>query len=331
MMRFRNTFNRILVVIAALVLMVALVSILIFPGVILTTVGEWMLAWGQVFQNGLQWPDIAISALVALLVVFLLALVIYWEVRSRRGEFVRVQRVNGGMAKVSTDSAKEMLEHRLRFVPGVVNIDSQVRARKNRVGVQVQADVIRGTNVPEAANQIIKETQRVFSDDLGLQINGAPEVSVTVVEEGTAAERRDEAEPSTQPTSYTAVPPATESTAGERQRDRERQRERQRKLDHEQEPIHVGEQRTPVVPESPPVEEGTWRVPETEERLHREAEQQEPMKVDEDRHSSASDRNYEDLSAYEQRKVEREEDEEYRPLGPERSDPYDSGKEIRTH
>jgi hypothetical protein len=331
MMRFRNTFNRILVVLAALVLMAALVALLIFPGVILTTVGEWMLAWGQLFQNGQLWPDVAVGVLGAVLVVFLLALVIYWEVRSRRGEFVRVQRVNGGMAKVSTDSAKEMLEHRLRFVPGVANIESQVRAHRNRVGVQVQADVVRGTNVPEAANQIIKETQRVFTDDLGLQIEGAPEVAVTVVEEGAAGERREEAAPSTQPTSYTAVPPAAESDT--RQQQRERERERQRQLEREREPIHVKEERTPVVPEPSPSKEQAWTVPETEESWHHEVEEQEPMQFDEARGWSDSDRDYEDLSAYERDHVELEEEDkdEYHPDGPERSDPYDPGKEIRTH
>jgi hypothetical protein len=335
MMRFRNTFNRVVIVIACLVLMAALVALFIFPGTILTAVGEWMLAWGQIFQDGQVWPDAAIGVLAALLVVFLLGLVIFWQLRSRRGEFVRVQRVNGGMAKVSTESAKEMLEHQLSFVPGVVDIESQVRARGNRVGVQVAANVVRGTNVPEAANQIIKETQRVFTDELGLHIEGAPEVSVTVVREEGAPERQESVAPSRQPTSYTAVPPAVESDdrAEQRQRQREEVRVEERRR-REREAVRVEEEKTPVVPETHDREEQEPGMPaeqEAEDRWLYEDEERESVRFDANTDRTYTDRDYEEPIPFEEDEAEPEEDEIVYPSEGQRPvDPLDHGKETHT-
>jgi hypothetical protein len=332
MMKFRDTFNRVVIVIACLVLIAAVVALVIFPATIFTTVGEWILGWGQVFQNG-DMPEAAIGAVIALVVVLLLALVIIWQVRSRRGEYVRVQRVTGGMAEVRTDSAKEMLEHQLRTIPGVVNIDSQVRARGNRVGVQVAADIVRGSNVPETANQMIKETQRVFTDELGLQVDGAPEVSVTVVREEVAAEQR--AAESPQPASYAEVPPADESDSREprrqrkRQRDREQQRERERQP--EREPVMLEEERTPVVPESYDPEVQQRDEPAAEEAWLHETEEREPQRYNEERGPFEMEPDYEEPVTYETDDIELEDDEEYRLEGHEPADPYDEGKEIRTH
>ncbi len=315
-MKFRDTFNRIVVVIACLVLIAAVVALVAFPTIFITA-GEWLAGLGQIFENG-QTPEVVIGAVVAFLVVLLLAFVIYWQLRSMRGGFVRVQRVTGGTAKVSTKSAKDMLEHQLALVPGVLEIDSQVRARGNRVSVQVEADVRGGTNVPEAANRMIKETQRVFTDELGLQIEGPPEVSVTIVRDEAEVERREEAARSAQPSSYTAV---------EADR-REDVRERRRK------PVMAEEEMAPVVPEPSEEELRELEEPEVEERRRYEVEEreQERERLESDRGPFDTEPDYEEIEAYETEDMEAEgDDDEYRPEGGKPTNRYDDGEEIHTH
>jgi hypothetical protein len=70
--------------------------------------------------------------------------------------------------------------------------------------------VARGTNVPQVANQIIKATQEVLTDELGLQIAGQPEVRVTVVhDKGVEVETA----PPPPPTTYRPEPVVEEESA----------------------------------------------------------------------------------------------------------------------
>lgn len=243
-MRFLNTFNRVVIVILCLVLMVALTVTFILPGVVLTTVGQWLLDWGTFFQTTDPVPTILIGALLALVVVVALAAIIYMEVRRRRDTFIRVQQVAGGMANVSTTSVTEMLRHRLDAMPGVVEVDPHVQARGNRVHVSTEVSVFRGTHVPETANRVIKEIQQVLTDELGLQIAGQPEVQVTVLREEERIpeeERPSEVEAAPAPPVTTPEPQPVYGAGG--------------RYESVEEPVEA--------PEAPPVpSQEEWVVPE---------------------------------------------------------------------
>jgi uncharacterized alkaline shock family protein YloU len=212
-MKFLNTINRIVIVILCLALMGMLTALFLMPHITLTSVGQWMVDWGNYLQLQDPWPLTAIGVGLAVVVNVLLLIVIYLEVRSGNRRFIRVQQVAGGLANISTESVTQLLEYRLDPIPGVIRVSPKIRAKGNRVDARVEVGVTRGTNVPQLANRLIKEIQLALTDELGLRIAGQPEVRVTVVSpKGTEA-------PPPPPTAFKPEPlPETAPEAGAEER-----------------------------------------------------------------------------------------------------------------
>jgi uncharacterized alkaline shock family protein YloU len=180
-MKFTNTLNRILVVIACLLLIAASTTLFLLPHIVLVNLGQWLLDWGNYFNTMDPWTRMGIGVALTVVVTLVLLLVIFLEVRRHRSRFIRVQQVAGGMANISTDSVVELLQHRLDPLPGVIEVTPRILAKGNRVTAHVDATVAHGTNVPHIANQLIETIQSVLTDELGLKIAGQPEVQVEMV------------------------------------------------------------------------------------------------------------------------------------------------------
>ena len=208
-MSFLNTLNRIVIVIACLVLLVALTALFILPHIALTELGRWMVEWGSYFEGQNTWTRLAVGIGLAVVVDILLLVVIFIEVRRGRRRYIRVQQVSGGMATINIDSVTELLQHRLDPLPGVISITPTIRAKGNKVDAHVDVGVGRGTNVPQTASLLISEIQSILTDELGMQIAGVPSVRVNVVvprgEETSAPESAPVASPPALPP---ALPPA---------------------------------------------------------------------------------------------------------------------------
>jgi hypothetical protein len=182
-MKFWNTFNRVVVVILALVLILSLTALFLIPQIILRDLGEWIMGWGRYLGSVRPWVRIVVGVLLAAIVDVVLALLIYFELRRTRKRFIRVQQVSGGMANISTESVTQLLEHKLDPEPGVIQVSPHVKAKGNRVAATVDVGVTPDADVPETASRLIRITQAVLTEELGLRIAGQPEVRVTVVGE----------------------------------------------------------------------------------------------------------------------------------------------------
>lgn len=198
-MKFTNTLNRILVVIACLLLIAASTTLFLLPHIVLVNLGQWLLDWGNYFNTMDPWTRMGIGVALTVVVTLVLLLVIFLEVRRHRSRFIRVQQVAGGMANISTDSVVELLQHRLDPLPGVIEVTPRILAKGNRVTAHVDATVAHGTNVPHIANQLIETIQSVLTDELGLKIAGQPEVQVEMVAQREGRDHSAPSEPSLRP------------------------------------------------------------------------------------------------------------------------------------
>jgi hypothetical protein len=222
------------VVILSLVLIVSLTAFFIIPQIILRDLGEWFMGWGRYFGTITPWVRIVVGVLLAAVIDLLLILLIYLEVRPTRKRFIRVQQVSGGMANISTESVTQLLQHKLDPEPGVIQVSPRIRAKGNRVAATVDVGVTPDAKVPETASRLIRITQSVLTDELGLRIAGQPEVRVTVVGEAEEAEperRRPPERPSREEIfrETPSTPPALPSgpTEGEDEEEGEEQKENQ--------------------------------------------------------------------------------------------------------
>jgi hypothetical protein len=180
-----NIFNRFILVLLLLGLILILTVVLIFPDQILTTVGQFLVDWGQYFA----WIDqqqgiirLAMSIGIAVIVDLILALLIYWEIKPKRKRFIKVEQVSGGKATVSLESIVNQLLYRLDALPGVVKVTPAVSPKGDRIQVRLDVTITRDLAIPQMANHLITTAKQAIGDDLGLVIFDEPQIRIKVVE-----------------------------------------------------------------------------------------------------------------------------------------------------
>ncbi|MBP8863751.1 MAG: hypothetical protein KBH71_05855 [Anaerolineae bacterium] len=176
-----NTFNRIVVVLV-LIALILLVSVLgVIPHVVLSDVGRWATTLGEQLWAAQVAVRLGVGVLLALIFDVVAIALIYFEVRPRRQRFIRVENLAGGMATVSVESVVRQLEYRLAPIPNVIAVRPKIRAGRGKVQAVVNVDVGTGANVPQMASRLVEEVKDVLSTEMGLQLAGEPEVRITVL------------------------------------------------------------------------------------------------------------------------------------------------------
>lgn len=201
-----NTFNRIVVVLV-LIALILLVSVLgVIPHVILSDVGRWATALGEQLWAAQVAVRLGVGVLLALIFDVLALALIYFEVRPQRQRFIRVENLAGGMATVSVESVMRQLEYRLAPIPNVIAVRPKIRAGRGKVQAVVNVDVGTGVNVPQMASRLVEEVKEVLSTEMGLQLAGEPEVRITVLPQPTG---RRASQPQPAAPVAPVTPPAT--------------------------------------------------------------------------------------------------------------------------
>ena len=218
-----NIFNRFILVLLLLGLILALTVVLIFPDQILTVVGQFLVDWGQYFA----WVDqqqrllrLGSSIGIAVIADLILALLIYLEIKPKRKRFIKVEQVSGGKATVSLDSIVRQLLYRLDPLPGVVKVTPSISPKGDKIQARLDVMVTREMAVPQMADHLISTAKQAISDDLGLVISGEPQIRIKVVEGVRQSPAPSTSLPAAeQPISNDTLPPSptTQSTATELQ------------------------------------------------------------------------------------------------------------------
>lgn len=183
-----NTFNRIVFVVALLILMPLMTVLFVIPHVILSDVGAWATQVGRQLWAADVVLRLGIGVLLALAFNFLALLLLFLEVRPHRRRFIRVENLTGGLATISIESIVRQLEYRLDPLPNVINVKPEIQAKRGKVQAVVHVNVAAGANVPQMAARLVEEVQDVLTTELGLQVAGEPEIRINVL--APPAERR---------------------------------------------------------------------------------------------------------------------------------------------
>ncbi len=175
-----STINRVIIVVALLCLMALLTAVCIFPHVIFTTVGEWMVNLGKYFNSVQPIWRLVLGLLLSLVLDVIILFLIFLEVRPSHRRFIRVQQVTGGMATISTDSITQQVAYKLDPIPGVLKVSPKVNAKGDKVRAVVDIEAAAGSDVPDLASKLMEAVNTVLTDNLGLQVYGQPEVRIKV-------------------------------------------------------------------------------------------------------------------------------------------------------
>jgi hypothetical protein len=180
-----NLFNRFIMVLLLLGLIVVLTAVLVFPGQILTVAGQFLVDWGGYFiwiDQQQQLLRLTTSVGIAVIADLILLLLIFLEINPGRKRFVKVEQASGGKAKVSLDSIVRQLLYKLDPLPGVIKVTPHISPKGNKIQARLDVTVTRDKAVPQMADHLISITKQAISEDLGLLIAGEPVLRIKVAE-----------------------------------------------------------------------------------------------------------------------------------------------------
>jgi hypothetical protein len=176
-----NTLNR-LIVIALLVTATMLCCVLLAGAKwVIPALANQLHELSKSLNNAPEYQVIVIGAILAFIVDAVLVLLIIFEIRQPRINFIRVEKVAGGEVKVSVKSIVDRLKHEIDALHGVLSAKPRVSRKRDGIAVHLQADIAAGLDVPAQAEQIVETAREVIEERLGLKLARAPKVSLRTV------------------------------------------------------------------------------------------------------------------------------------------------------
>jgi hypothetical protein len=176
-----NVFNRlvmiVLLVVGMIVLPVVLVLVPARPDIV-AVMGQQglsrLMAMGE--QNRLLF--IGGGALLAVLVFVVCGLLLWLELRRPRGKAVKVRKVSGEEAQVTTDSIAQRLTFNIDQLSEVISVKPKITAKGKGVHVRLNVETGPEIDVPAKTEEISQVAREVIEERMGLKLAGKLEINI---------------------------------------------------------------------------------------------------------------------------------------------------------
>jgi hypothetical protein len=176
-----NIFNRIMMVLAILVVFVVATIGLVVPeqslAVIKAGVDTTLHTMGRIRPEFIL-PFRALLILCAVLLDVLLIGLFVSEVRGPARHSVPVQKIGGGTVSVTIESLAERLRYHLDQLADVISVKAKVTPRGKGVDLELDVQTGADVNVPEKAEQVLQVARQVIEDKMGLKLARPPRVYI---------------------------------------------------------------------------------------------------------------------------------------------------------
>ena len=176
-----NIFNRLVVIVLLVVSMIVLPVVLVLVPArldIVTTIGEEGLSRLADIGGQNQILFILGGASLAVLTFIICGLLLWLELRRPHGKVVRIQKVSGDEAKVTTDSIARRLEYNIDQLAEVISVKPKVMAKGKGVHVRLNVETSPEIDVPAKTEEISKVAREVIEERMGLKLVGKLEISI---------------------------------------------------------------------------------------------------------------------------------------------------------
>jgi hypothetical protein len=176
-----NVFNRLVMIVLLVVSMIVLPVVLVLVPArpdIVAVMGQQglsrLMAMGE--QNRLLF--IAGGALLAVLVFVVCGLLLWLELRRPRGKAVKVRKVSGEEAKVTTDSIAQRLTFNIDQLSEVISVKPKITAKGKGVHVRLNVETGPEIDVPAKTEEISQVAREVIEESMGLKLAGKLEINI---------------------------------------------------------------------------------------------------------------------------------------------------------
>lgn len=164
-----NIFNRAVVVLQVVLLIVLLIVMSVVP----FTVLERLQYTAQQVQDTLQldWPrSYVILLLAAVLLIALLVLLLWLEIRPQAKRSVTVRGSHGTEAVVSTESVAQSLQYHIREVPDVFKVKPTVRGKRSGLDIVLDLETRPEIDIPSKMEEVSQAARDLVESKMGLRI-----------------------------------------------------------------------------------------------------------------------------------------------------------------
>lgn len=169
-----NAFNRLVVIIVLLMIMVLSAIFLIAP----VTVLRLMLPFLQRLETNLaSMTGLSVLARLGggLVFVFLIwvcgAAILWLEVRRPRAKTIKVQKVSGGEAELTTDSIASRLEYNIDQLADVIKVKPTISPGRKGVLVDLELETNPEIEVPMKTEEVQQLTKEIVENRMGLKLD----------------------------------------------------------------------------------------------------------------------------------------------------------------
>jgi uncharacterized alkaline shock family protein YloU len=168
-----HIFNRVLVILALLAIMVVSAIAFIASGPFF----QMLIALLQQLDASLAavtGPNLILrwaGGFVFTVVVWAICVALLWlEVRRPRSTTIVVQQVSGGVAELTENSIISRLEYNLDSLPEIIRVKPRVSTGRKGVRVELAVETSPEVEVPSKSEQIQQVTRDIIENQMGLQL-----------------------------------------------------------------------------------------------------------------------------------------------------------------
>ncbi|MFZ5918273.1 MAG: hypothetical protein ACOYZ7_15125 [Chloroflexota bacterium] len=165
-----NAFNRLVVILLVLVLMITLTVFLVVPKPILTGSQKVAADFHAYLDRFHDLFLLAVGVVVALVIDLLGLFFLYLEIRRPRVKAIKVQKVSGGDAVVSVDSIARRLTYHVDQLADVISVRPKISASGGGVEVDLEVEISPQIDIPMKDEEIRQVATQVVEEQMGLKL-----------------------------------------------------------------------------------------------------------------------------------------------------------------
>lgn len=163
-----NIFNRGIMILLILALLILIPLFLIFPSDTFT----YAKAWTTFIQGRFDFLVYLVTIVFGALIWIFLLLLLVAEVLPRRKKTIKVQMVEGGEARLHVDSIVQRLRYEVDRLPEITDVRPQVQSKGGK-GINVTLDVktTPTVNIPNKTEELVALVREQVENRMGIRLN----------------------------------------------------------------------------------------------------------------------------------------------------------------
>ena len=169
-----NALNRLILILLVLLLIVVVAVVMIVPQQSLRLAGatfDWLAQGAADYMKSGDRLLFAGGRVIAGGVIIFVLLVLLWlELRRPRKKAIRAQKLAGGEALIATDSIEQRLAYNIDQLPDVVRVQPHVTGRLRGVDVDLLLETSPDIDIPMKTEEVLEMTRQVITERMGLKL-----------------------------------------------------------------------------------------------------------------------------------------------------------------